>query len=357
MDKTWKTVLSLSGGGVSIGGVYYFLKLSLNTEPSDDATLISILIFTFIVTCIFSFSFLGSKLKMENEKNDTYQLRFLDILLGHKKVLDDYYSVRKSLVDTKLNLRTLQDMQTRNEEWEKKNSTFEEQLNQKNEQLNEQIRKGLHITLPLNNPYPIEEAFINELPMYIEYVTNFKVQLTKLTDHHINRFQIDSSLNRSINKTDFVLGYYLAICQYIINHLFNANNSRAVRSHIRVLKDDYYHTVAAWMGDIAYTNSMTPIPKNEGMIFRSNQCRKSLVKSLNPQFHHPSTNDPTWIDYITIPISSLFMNDCQYLSIGISVRNREIYRKFLYFLSFIGIELVFEENITRLSTVCDITCI
>lgn len=139
-------------------------------------------------------------------------------------------------------------------------------------------------------------------------------------------------------KNDSLKDWLGFISTSIKTNLFD-NNKSEVRIHFRKYNFDTnsHEGFVSTYGD----KSLTPIPWKEShnLIYYSYECRRSLVKSCNPDKFFDTGNDE-WIDFLTSPLYDYSEESpCPLLSFGISIKkNSSNLTKHLELLSFLRIE-------------------
>ena len=75
--------------------------------------------------------------------------------------------------------------------------------------------------------------------------------------------------------------------------------------------------------------------------------KRSLVYSANRDNAFNTGSGHIWKDYMTMVFEKLHFDGKPVLSLGVSVKHRLDHRNMLYFLSYIQIEQVIQENLLR----------
>jgi len=212
--------------------------------------------------------------------------------------------------------------------------------------IQEQKGGALLIELPEHGEIPITKSFINKIPLYVDNICKFKISVDRLTDDFYNKFGTDKKQNAVLLK-----GYFVGMGMYICNDLFGSSNAN-VRTHFRILKNDYYVQYTVVLGNKISNDKLTDIPKGHSMIDKSFELRKSLVASLNPENVYDTKTK--WEDYMTITYYNLVKNNSPFLSMGISIKYAEQYKDMLYFLNFYKIEDYLQTYINKINSKCNI---
>ena len=348
MDDSWKKVLTIG----SSGGGYFGLITILNKffEISDEN--LKILLFLmflvgFIVCLLVVFCKLCKLLKSQTGEN---VIRVIDIFLGHKKFIEDYYETRKDEIDKLLKYSDLIKLKEQLENKEKKIKEDRMLLEDFKEKYDEQIKEGISIVLPIDKKVPVTKQFINLFPDYTESYSRFV--------SNINGYTMDFEKEAKSTKDDInvlLKSYFLAICTFVITDLFESNNSSKVRTHFRFLDDNNeYVSLVATYGSIIYNKQLTPIPKEFGLISKSSKIKRSIIRSLNLDCDFETNNYESFEEYMTLTFGNIRKGNAPFLTMGISVKNKERYKNLMYFLNFCKVENIIQESIDRIGQVCNI---
>ena len=140
-------------------------------------------------------------------------------------------------------------------------------------------------------------------------------------------------------------------------------NSSQVRVHFRKYnpENESFELITALAGENGkpgFVHSLTPIPYAESMIKKSFDCRRAVIKSINADATmYDGTNHSIWQDYMTFTFYNIRKNDLPILSFGISVKNKEHYRKLFYFLSYAKFDLYLNSDLEKLNDIVNIPSI
>ena len=245
------------------------------------------------------------------------------IIVGYKGYFESYYSNRQKEINSFLNYDSLHGLKDKLDKREYCVKEKEMLLNEREESLNKAIEK-----------------------VFIDYIIKFEIAMDRLTEQFVESYE-----RYKDNKSNFLNGYFIAICTYTSKYLFDSSN---VRVHIRFLKDDKYEKLVAYLGSEEFSKPITTMDSDKGMIFESGKLKRSLIKSLNMEYHLDGKNDNLWQEYITFAFYNLCYNGTPFLSMGISVKNREHYKQFLYFLNYYRIENIILSNVEKINDQCNI---
>lgn len=341
MDNQWKSLISVSSSGGFIA-LFPFITTLLNI--SGQVPLFITYIASIMFAAVVSFYVLSSRLK--NQEDTKYKLRSMDIILGRKNTIDEYYANRQKDIDRELNIDKLEQKSAELEYKEKKIIEKEKAIEEQLECAKQVVATGTFIELPLNNNIPIDNSFLNTLPEFTYNLMRFTQEINKLTEQF---------LEKSSSKEDFKFlhGYLFAICTYTSIYLFDSNSN--VRTHFRFLnKDDQYVKLASSLGKTPLSEPLTPILSDKGMIFQAGKIKRSIIKSLNLEYHVKATNDHIWEDYMTVVFDKFYYNGKPLISMGISVKNKEHYKRNMYFLNHCKIESIIQDTLLKFNDKCNI---
>ncbi len=350
MDSSWKKFISFGGGSGGLVGTFIGLNKLLHVkEIIYIINLFAVLIVTFLIFAIICFVLLCILLKRQKGTN---VIRTLDIIVGHHKYFENYYANRQKEINSLLNYDKLDLIRRDLESKEIQLFTKEKVINEIKKNLEESINNIPILALPLQSNIPIDNSFIEVLPSYIESIAIFMNDISKIT----NDFLVKYSEYKN-NEYNFLTGFFLAICTYISKSLFDSNSNN-VRVHVRVRINDKYEKLVASLGGNEFKGVLTPMPIDKGMISQSFKTKRSLIKSLNIEHHMIAENDSIWQDYITFTLNNILCKDnIPLLAVGISVRNREKYKRFMQFLNYYKIENLIQENVNKINNKCSIMAI
>ena len=187
-----------------------------------------------------------------------------------------------------------------------------------------------------------DKALLDSVVDKIEYSFTRDILVKPLADEYVEKATEDSKKN-----FDLLHSYFLALCSFAMEDIFDTT-SKNVRIHFRVLQNNQYVKFVAKMGKSIYEQELTPIPVEKSMIYEAYINQTSLIKSLNSQHNYKSRNRNIWEDYMTISFYDICQDNHPFISMGISVRNKEKFKYLLYFLNFNKIENFIQENLYRI---------
>lgn len=343
LNQTWKKV-SFSA---IISAVIFAVLNNLNSyiksyglKEEVNLSLITASVFyllSFLLTFSLIFILVCYLIKTQKGK---VKIRVLDIILNYSDMLKIYYESRQKEVDREINIEYLEKKSSQLDNWELT-------LREKSKTLEEQSRNALKISLPLNGEYLITNEFLSVIPVHIESYSRFYHEMRKLTKIFIDEWKSGT------NRKDYLTAYFVALCININTVLFQVN-SNIVRSHIRVLKGDYYIRYISVTGGQKIEKTMTKIPKDEGLIHYSAENNCSLVKSLNPTLHYKGNNDRQWKDYISFAVTEFKEKETPVLSFGVSIENYQLHGAVLKLLNLLKFEQLITEHLERINQKCNI---
>ena len=305
-DKKWKQITTgitcfLTSTGTGFAASSYF-QIPVKNRP---ACFLLMQIAAIASVCC-AFAMLAKLLQSDDSK---YPMRKLDIILGYDKCLEQYYEQRKQQASAFCV-----------EEERKELSLREDRLRTKEDLFREQIEGGISIQLPQNQNIAITKHFLGKLPVYIDHLYAFRSNINDLTEQLLQDIgQTDPDRNAELLK-----GYFAGIGMYTI---IEGSKMSAAKIH--------------------------DIPGNANSLIKlSFELRTSLIASLNSEYVY-NVNTP-WEDFMTITYYDIVVDGNPFLSMGISIKNREQFFDLLSFLNWYKIETCLQNYINRVNSVCDI---
>ena len=349
MDSSWKKFLSFGGGSGGLVGTFVGLNKLLSVNKIYQQNLFTALVVTSLVSAIICFILLCILLK---KQKDTNAIRTLDIVLGYQNYLKNYYINRQKEIDALLQYDKLDLIRKELEQKENQLVIREKVLNETKNNLEDSLANTPSLCLPLKSKIPIDNSFVEVLPSFIESIAIFMNDISNITNAFLDKYNTYKN-----NEYNYIIGYFLAICTYISKSLFDSNSNN-VRVHIRVRVNDKYEKLVASLGGNEFKGVLTPMPIDKGMIPQSFKAKSSLIKSLNIEHHIKGETDSLWQEYITFALNNILCNDSiPFLAVGISVRNREKYKRFIQFLNYYKIENLIQEYVNKINNKCSIMAI
>ena len=197
---------------------------------------------------------------------------------------------------------------------------------------------GLKLSLPINSPVIVKEDFLNSFNDYVSNIYNFSSRAQKIiveSSAEQKRYRETLPKNQYADWDSMGLELFLQQIAREINHIFF--RFADTRVHFRYLdfrKKKYLKLVAIHSQNI-YSEELKPMPWNSGLIFHTQQQKRSLIRSLNPDINHCGNNDNRYKDHITFTFSSekLIHNGHSIISMGISFENPDQYGHTIYLLN------------------------
>ena len=340
-DKTWIKIVSPIIGISGTGAAYILVKniAGVNDQKAMQVGVV-ILLFSIVIVAPITLYFLCKVLK-DQDGNQTIRVR--DILLGQKKFIDTYYETRAEELKEKFYSRMIE------EEKEKINSARdalqirERDITSRELKLQSQIQDKVAMNLPMEAYVPMTNDFLGQFPDFIESLAKYINDVGRITSEYIDHFDQNKKYN-------LLYSYFLAICSFTMEDLFGTS-SRNVRIHFRILDGDKYIKFVAIIGQSIYEDDLKPMPLNRGMIRQSYCNQTSLIKSLNIQYDEQGTHRKIWEDYMTLTFCDIKKDENPFISMGISVKNKEKFKHLLYFLNFYKIENFLQDRLKEIDKV------
>ena len=217
------------------------------------------------------------------------------------------------------------------------------------------LEKKHKIEIPKDFKFPIKSDFFQLLPRYIKSISEFEHQLSSFTDSFIIDFKTKKN---KFPESQILKTYLSGVSYYVGQYLFDW---RDVRVHFRTLNrktNKYDKFVAVHRSGEDYSESITEIPADSGLIFLATESKRSVVFSANRKLAFNTGSNHIWQDYITMVFEKLHIEGKPVLSLGVSVKHHVDHKEMLYFLSYIQIEQVLQESLLRLDeelSICNAT--
>ena len=345
-DANWLKALSLSGGaGILIGEFLAFAELLNITAENRSTMLVSILLSWLLVFSGVLIVLLQSFKRQETN----YKIQTWEILLGDKKAIDQYYNSKKEEISRKVegdyNFNKLKELKDSIDNQKKEIESEKVYLKSLKADVEEFIEKKHTIEIPKDFKFPIKNDFFSLLPRYIKSISEFEHQLSSFTESFVK--QVNNEKNRPTDER-LLKTYLNGISYYIGQYLFDW---RDVRVHFRTYNSEtnsYEKYIAVHRAGEDYLENLTAIPADLGLIALATELKRSIVYSANRKFAFDTGNNHIWKDYITMVFEKLHIDGKPVLSLGISVKHHIDHKEMLYFLSYIQIEQVIQENLLKI---------
>jgi len=344
-DKSWKKITTFGIDGGIVASFFAVYNI-FNFPPESRIASFSIFLIMLLSSTIAIVMVLASNLK----KNSAPVLRFslTDILIGSNKSLEQYYDLKKKMIETELNLPILEQKKKEIDYKESEIIKKEKQLLEDKRKADVTIKKAIHIHLPVNSLLPIDARFIDNIPKYV----NDYIFFSKIISATVQQYEELRRKEKTYSQLDLLYGYFFQLCTSIACHLFNSNND--VRVHVRYLKANNYEKLVSSIGSVEYSKTLTPICSTSGMIYTAGKQKRSLIKSLNPTCHDKADNDHVWEDYMTLVFDNFYDRDIPFLSMGISVKSQSNYRELFAFLNYCKFEQLVQDEINKFDNIINI---
>jgi hypothetical protein len=202
------------------------------------------------------------------------------------------------------------------------------------------------ILIPKRYKHGIKQDFFELLPRHVMKVGVFYSRLRPLTEQFIARKR------GSVSADEFFESYLMGVANYIRTCLFDQSSNSGeneVRVHFRVL-DVATMKYKAKPNLIACDNiqPITELGVNDGLIALSLQEKRSLVFSANRKEAISTGSENLWQDYLTYCFEKIQESGLPKYTLGISVKHKAAHSSFLYFLSFIQIEQIIQQDMIKL---------
>lgn len=350
MDKHWKQILisvftTMSTGGAGIAFIS-FLKVN------EDCR--SLMLF---VACVglglsvyFTFKKLCTLLKEQSEKNT---IRILDIVLGYDEFLKNYYESRKKVVDNEIQKEwhSYEEKNRQLEEQEEKIKAKEKYLRNTEEQIIAQSEKHLALNLPVKQVYIPTIDFLKMIPPSVSGYNVFVSSINKLTNEFLKKF---SSIDELKSNNNIFKSYLAGVGMYIANNLFGTAR-RDIRTHFRISDGVNHNKYTVIYHDGPSEDSLSLIPCGNSLIEESYKAKRAIVASLNSEYTYNTQSGSGWEDFMTYSFQCASKDNKPFLSMAISIKEKNDYKTMLCFFNYCEIELIIEAAIKKIiDSKCDI---
>nr|WP_297940170.1 hypothetical protein [uncultured Lachnoclostridium sp.] len=342
-DKWFRLVASLIGLNGN-GTIWFTVRVLVGNKKKLIIACSCIDLISFIITAIIVFFLLCRTLR---DKDGKQIIKPRDIFFGQKKFIDECYTQFAEEIKNDFYSKEVEEEKQRLNTEKISLLNQEKDIASREEKLKEQTKNAIVMKLPIEASIPVTNDFLGQFPDFIDCVAKFINDVNHITDDYIVRCPNDD------NKYSLLRSYLLSICSFTIKDLFETSSDN-VRIHFRILKNNQYIKFIAQMGGSIYEEELTPMPKNKGMIKQSSMTQTSLIKSLNYKYDVSAKHRNKWEDYMTITFTEICKDKTPYLSMGISVKNKEKFKHLLYFLNFFKIENFLQEQILEIDKVYNI---
>ncbi len=301
-----------------------------------------VMLFTALITCALWLNRFISTLrkKCPDLPMDISYLVSTDSKLS--QLYDSYIESQKSAaskeVEFKRREENINETQKKLDIKEKALTEQEKIVSSAKTELKEQAKSGFVFELPYKKSIPLSESLLESLPKYFEHVINFLnstgAQFELITN------QIDSG--EAIPQEVIINTGLSIIASSIRRDLIQDSSARVM---FRAFNGTCFEAIAV---DSRSRNEdkVSKIPQSsESMITQVGKYKRSLVKSINPEFDLCiNKSSERWSDYITFPFEQYIDGDIPLLTMNISVKNQDKnLTNYLKFLSMIRFELVIDE--------------
>lgn len=345
-DGAWLKALSLSGGSSILIAEFLAFAELLNISDENRSVAFVSLLGGWLVSFVISSGIMLLSLKQQNTK---YKIGALDILLGDKTVIANFYQSKKDEVSKQIeeyyDLNKLKELKETLNNQELKIKEEIDRLNKIKDEADKILDKKHTLKIPANFDYPVSSDFFEVLPRYVNSISLFNHHLSSFTEFFITEIK-DSKNKRT--EVEILKTYLTSVSYYIGQYLFEW---RDVRVHFRILNTQagaYEKYIATCGSGKTYNNDITSIPINEGLINLAAKTKRSVVRSANQDVALDTENAHIWKDYITMVFEKIQRDGKPILSLGVSVKHQIDHKDMLYFLSYIQIEQMIQEHLETL---------
>ncbi|QCI13541.1 hypothetical protein E6B08_20250 [Pseudomonas putida] len=350
-DKKEKYISGASGVAVTAVEAYVALKAFM-APGQDPAPLILALISSHAIAfvgVIILFAYLLEK------QDARFKITIIDVIFSNSKALSAYHDSRKAEIDGRLkkelNIEAIEksraDLEEEISQFRAEESLFKDEVNDARallEQRGELIDSKFSIVIPQKYKHCIKPDFFELLPRHTQKVGAFYAKLRPLTEQFIKN---DHGLATNEEVFD---SYLLGVASYVRTCLFDqaANTGEnEVRVHFRKLDSkSMVYKAHVVLSDL--DQAVSDLKVDNGLIKASQASRRSLVYSANKKDAYSTGSEHLWQDYLTYVFEQIKDGEHPRFTFGISVRHKAVYSNLLYFLSFIQIEQIIQQDMIRL---------
>ena len=299
----------------------------------------------FIIAFVIVFIILVRLIKIDkvDGSDEVGVIRTIDIILGRKDYIEEYYKARKRQIDDKLNIPALEDREKEITVKEKELDDQEKYLTGELLKLRNQSKRKLKFQLPNNKLVVLDEKFLREIPSYLDGFSQCINSIKTFTVAEITEIK---DKGKTIGRKE-IQSFLMNIALSVLACVFG--NSSQVRVHFRVYDpdEDDYKLFVGFEGE-KFVKTMTAIPYVDSMIEKSDECHRAIIKSINSMAtKYNGNNHNIWEDYMTYAFYNIRFHDRPILSFGISVKSKDRYRDLLYFLNYAKFEDYLRSNINE----------
>jgi hypothetical protein len=292
-----------------------------------DFIFLLFVIFFFFSTTILTFIFIRLLYKHHNKSNPSSKVTLAQFLIEPYKILSGSFFPNEDSDNLK---------------------EYKASINKQKEEIENNIKENKvnNIKIPINHNlidvqyYDKFKSFIDITSKYLCYIDKEAETFLKQNVESINNDNEDTFKNY-LYTLSLATGQFLFDCQ-----------KYDIRIHFRILHKDsntFEKFVMFDRNQKISKDSLTIMSANTGILNAALESKSSLVKSANLNLHKKGENDHQWKDYITMVFSNIKdENNNSFLSMTISIHNKELYSDLLYFLSYMEIERYIERNLIKI---------
>lgn len=350
-DKKGKYISGASGVAVTSVEVYVSLKAFI-PSGQDPAPLILVLIIAHAIAFVGVIVLFAYILEKQDAR---FKITIIDVIFSNSKSLEEYHNSRKAEIEGRLkqelNIESIEKSRTDLEEeikiFQAEEILFRSEVADARsliDQANELVGSKFSIVIPQKYKHCIKSDFFELLPRHTQKVGSFYAKLRPLTELFIK------NAHGTATKEEVFDSYLLGVASYVRTCLFDqaANTGEnEVRVHFRKLdSQNMVYKAHVVLSDL--DQAVSDLKVDNGLIKASQASRRSLVYSANKKDAYSTGSEHLWQDYLTYVFEQIRDGDHPKYTLGISVKHKAVYSNLLYFLSFIQIEQIIQQDMIRL---------
>jgi len=329
-DKGWIRNLLNTGLMIIMFNNAMIFKKHFPNFFDGDLLFLLFVIFFFLSTTMLTFVFIKLLYKHHNKSNPSSKVGFAQFLSAPNKILNGSFFPND-------NSENLKEYKTSIEKQKEELAN-----NIKNNQINS-IKIPIDHNLTNIQYYEKFKSFIDITSKYLCYIDKEAETFLK---------QNGESNNNNDDDNEDTFKNYLYILSLATGQFLFDCQKYDIRIHFRILHKDsntFEKFVMFGRNQLISKDSLTIMSANSGILNAAIESKSSLVKSANLNLHKKGENDHQWKDYITMVFSNIKdENHNSFLSMTISIHDKELYSDLLYFLSYMEIERYIERNLIKI---------
>lgn len=335
MDAAWKRFSTSAGSGIFFYAVIGLIKLFSKDININDILSYTKYFFSFMVSTI-AVCFIIMWVALASSK-EAFKLSILDFIVGNKKVLEQHLSMRKKTLDI---LMDLEKIESENEKLNRRRSSLEHRektIESLKSSIEERVEEGVNLLLPIGHKIPVDSRYLEQMPDFVKKTADFTNQMKLATENCIKKAD-----RKDLSKKSSIFFDFLSEMANIMSTTFF--NPQDVRVHYRYLgNNSYNHLLIFSNGKWDKQQTVDPIPLGEGIIKEASRIKRSVIKSINEEYHFECKHDHKWKEYMTLVFDEFFIEKNPLITMGVSFKNKETYRELLFFLNHCNIEQIIQE--------------